>query len=224
MSKYICGKNSVLDALNNNLPIKKVYISPRVKLEEKNGVSIEVKSFEELDQMVQANHQGYVAEISEFNYYNIDELLNDMPEKVLVLDHIQDPHNFGAIIRTANAAGVKHIIIPKDRTVKVTPTVLKVASGGHVGIKIIRVDSLYPTLSKMKDKGFWLYSSALDEQAINIDDVKFNYPMALILGNEQKGVNKTLLKFSDQKVFIDMKGTVQSLNVSVAAGIMLFKI
>ena len=224
MSKYICGKNSVLEAIENELPIKKVFISPNVKLDKHDGFDIEVKSFSQLDQMVKANHQGYVAELKEFNYFSLDEIIKDKPEKVLVLDHIQDPHNFGAIIRTANAAGLKHIIIPRDRAVKVTPTVLKVASGGQVGMKIIRVDSLYPSLNKLKDHGFWIYSTALDETAIDANDTSFNYPLALIVGNEQKGVNKTLLNLSDQKVFINMKGSVQSLNVSVAAGIMLFKI
>lgn len=224
MSKYICGKNSVLEAIENGLPIKKIYISPNVKLTGKYDFKIEIISFGELDRMAKANHQGFVAELKEFNYYNIDEIIKDKPEKVLILDHIQDPHNFGAIIRTANASGVKHIIIPKDRAVKVTPTVLKVASGGQVGIKIIRVDSLYPSLIKLKDNGFWIYSTALDENATDANDTSFNYPMALIVGNEQKGVNKTLLKISDQKIYIKMKGTVQSLNVSVAAGIMLFKI
>lgn len=224
MSKYICGKNSVLEALENNLPIRKIFISPKVKLHSSNGIDVEVKSFSELDKMVSANHQGYVAELKEFNYYNIDEIIKDKPEKVLVLDHIQDPHNFGAIIRTANASGVKHIIIPRDRAVKITPTVLKIASGGQVGIKIIRVDSLYPSLTKLKEHGFWIYATALDETATDANDTTFNYPLALIMGNEQKGVNKTLLKLSDQKVYINMKGTVQSLNVSVAAGIMLFKI
>lgn len=224
MSKYICGKNSVLEAIENNIPLKKIYISNRVTLKNNNEINVEVKTMNELSKLTKANHQGYVAEIEEFTYYNIDEIRKDNPKKVLVLDHIQDPHNFGAIIRTANAAGIRHIIIPKDRAVKVTPTVLKIASGGQIGIKIIRVDSLYPSLKKLKDDSFWIYATALDDTAVDANYVNFNYPMVLIVGNEQKGVNKTLLKLSDEKIYINMEGTVQSLNVSVAAGIMLFKI
>lgn len=226
MTKYICGRNSVLEAIENNLPIKRVIISEKMKNKnfENLGIKIEYMPLHKIDKLISANHQGYVAELKEFNYFNIDEIYKDKPEKVLVLDHIQDPYNFGAIIRTANASGIKHIIIPKDRSVSITPTVLKVASGGQVGIKIIRVDSLQSTLKKMKDNQFWIYATALDETAIEANDATFNYPMALIVGNEHKGVNKTLLKLSDQKIYINMKGTVQSLNVSVATGIMLFKI
>lgn len=223
MSKYISGKNSVLEAIKSGLPIKKLYITNRVSMNTE-GLDIEIKTMQDLDKMVRSNHQGYVAEIKEFNYYNISEILNDKPEKLLVLDHVQDPHNFGAIIRTANASGIKHIIIPKDRAVSVTPTVLKVASGGQIGIKIIRVDSLNSALINLKNNGFWIYATALDETAIDADQARYNYPMALVVGNEAKGVSRTLLKLADEKVYINMKGTVQSLNVSVATGIMLFKI
>lgn len=223
MSKYISGKNSVLEAIKSGLPIKKLYITNRVSMNTE-GLDVEIKTMQDLDKMVRSNHQGYVAEIKEFNYYNISEILNDKPEKLLVLDHVQDPHNFGAIIRTANASGIKHIIIPKDRAVSITPTVLKVASGGQIGIKIIRVDSLHSALSNLKNNGFWIYATALDETAIDADQARYNYPMALVVGNEAKGVSRTLLKLADEKVYINMKGTVQSLNVSVATGIMLFKI
>lgn len=223
MAEFICGRNSVLEAIENNVDIKKVFITKNVK-DTFGDIEFVIKSKQDLDRMVKANHQGYVAEIADFDYCNINEILKDKPLKILVLDHIQDPHNFGAIIRTANAAGVKHIIIPKDRAVKVTPTVLKVASGGTIGMKIIRVDSLFPSIKMLKDNGFWVYTTELDDSAIPVEHATFNYPLALVVGNEQKGINKSLSKIADQKLYINMEGTVQSLNVSVAAGIILFKI
>ena len=223
MSKYLSGKNSVLEAIQNELPLKKIFATRNIKFDA-NGIEVEYKTSHELDKMVRTNHQGLVAELKEFNYYNIDEVLKDKPEKVLVLDHIQDPHNFGAIMRSANAAGVKHIIIPKDRAVKVTPTVLRISSGGYIGLKIIRVDSLQNVVKKLKDNEYWIYATTLDKSAVDYKYVSFNKPMVLIVGNEAKGISKTLLNLADEKVYINMEGTVQSLNVSVATGIMLFKI
>ena len=224
MKNIIYGKNSVLDAISSGVPIKKVYATKNTIRLIDRSLNAEVVSQFDLDKMAQGNNQGLVAELKEFNYFNIQEIYKDKPEKVLILDHIQDPHNFGAIIRTANARGIKHIIIPKDRAVQVTPTVLKVASGGYVDMKIIRVDSLQPTIKDMKDKGFWIYATALNDKAVTHKQATYNDPMAIIVGNEQKGVNNTLLKMADQVIYIPMEGTVQSLNVSVATGIVLFSI
>ena len=223
MGKLIYGRNSVLDALKNKLPITKLYLMKTPDFSFEKDIKVTVTNKKEMDKILRENHQGYIAELKEFNYYTLDEIFKDKPENVLVLDHIQDPHNFGAILRSANAAGVKHIIIPKDRAVSVTPTVLKVSSGGFVGIKIIKVGSLVDAIQKLKKKDFWVYASAL-EKATDVDLISFNKPTVLIVGNEHKGVSRSLLKVSDQNVFINMKGNVQSLNVSVATGILLFKL
>ena len=224
MREFICGKNSVQDALDNNLPIKVIYTSRKNELNNIQGRNVQVVDKRSLDKMTSENHQGFIAELKEFNYFSFDEILKDKPEKILILDHVQDPRNLGAILRSANAAGVKHIVIPKDRAAKVTPSALKVSSGGYVGIKVIRVNSLIDVITKLKKNSFWIYASALDEKASELNETNFNYPMALVVGNEEKGVSNTILKHSDQNVYINMKGTVQSLNVSVAAGIFLFKI
>ena len=224
MREFICGKNSVQDALDNNLPIKVIYTSRKNELNNIQGRNVQVVDKRSLDKMTSENHQGFIAELKEFNYFSFDEILKDKPEKILILDHVQDPRNLGAILRSANAAGVKHIVIPKDRAAKVTPSALKVSSGGYVGIKVIRVKSLIDVITKLKKNSFWIYASALDEKASELNETNFNYPMALVVGNEEKGVSNTILKHSDQNVYINMKGTVQSLNVSVAAGIFLFKI
>lgn len=224
MRKYICGKNSVLEALAKKVPIKALYLLPAKKDSVITDVPIKILSKSELDKLVSAvNHQGYVAEIKEFNYFSFDEILKDKPERILILDHIQDPHNFGAILRIANASGIKHILIAKDRQVAITPTVLKVSSGGFLGIKIIRVGSLAVSIKKLKQNNFWIYSTSLQKNAIDYRKASFNFPMALVVGNENKGVSKVINSLADQIIYIPMLGNVQSLNVAVATGILLFK-
>ena len=224
MREFICGRNSVQDAIDNNLPLRVIYTTRKNDIQNATKEKIEVVSKDFLDKLTKENHQGFVAELKEFNYYDIQEVFRDKPRKVLILDHVQDPRNLGAIMRSANAAGVKHIIIPRDRAAKVTASALKVSSGGYVGLKIIRVSSIIDAITKLKNNDFWVYASALDEHATDINATTFNYPIAMVVGNEEKGVSNTVLKHSDGNVFIKMEGTVQSLNVSVAAGIILFKI
>lgn len=225
MIALICGRNSVLEAIENNVPIKVIYTTGKIDFKVDSSIDVRKITKNELDKLSGfANHQGIAAEMKEINYFDMSVLEKDKPTKVLVLDHIQDPHNLGAILRSANASGVKHLIIPRDRAAKVTPTVLKVASGGLVGTKIIRVNSLLEAVKWLKDKQYWIYASALEEKSRPIDKVIFNENMAIIVGNEKTGVSSTLLKLADEKFFIPMRGTVQSLNVSVATGIILFSI
>lgn len=223
MGEFICGKNSVQDAIDNKMPLKVIYTTRKneIKNATKENVKVVDKVF--LDRLSRENHQGFIAELKEFNYFDLQEVFKDKPEKILILDHIQDPRNLGAILRSANAAGVKHIIIPKDRAAKITASALKVSSGGYVGVKVIRVPSIIDAILKLKKNNFWVYASALDPEATELNQTTFNYPMAMVVGNEGKGVSNTTLKHADAKVYINMKGTVQSLNVSVATGIILFK-
>lgn len=223
MAKFICGKNSVLEAIENNVPIDTLYVLKLLKLKNKS-IKIKVITKDEMNEITNLNHQGYVAMLkTNFQYSSIDDILNSRPPIVLVVDHIEDPHNFGAIIRSANAAGIRHIIIPKERSVNVNETVIRISSGGIVDMKIIRVNSLQSTIDKLKQNNYWIYASAI-EKGMKYDEVNYNFPLAIIVGNESKGVSKTLLKQSDQNIFIPMNGTVQSLNVSVATGIILFEI
>ena len=223
MTKYIYGKNSVLDALKANYPIKKIYLlkGHDIKLNFKN---VEYLTNFELNKLINGNHQGYIAEIEEYKYYDLGSIFKDKAKFVLMLDHIQDPQNLGAIIRSSNAFSVKHIIIPKDRSVSITPTVLKISSGGFNNIKIIKVASLFDAINQLKKNDFWVYATALSDKAINVCKASFNFPLCLIMGNEEKGVSNTLLNKSDQNVYIPQSGEVQSLNVSVATGIMLYEI
>ena len=223
MAQYICGKNSVKEAIENKVAITEIYCDKNIKINFPKDIKVSFVSKFELDKLTKENHQGVVAMIKEFNYQNLDKLINDKPNRVLILDHLQDPHNFGAIMRSANAFGVNHIIIPKDRSVSVTPTVLKVSSGGFVNMNVVRVGSLVDAIQKLRKNGFWIYASAL-ENSKSIDDISFNDNAVIVIGNEAKGVSNSILKQSDEIFRINMKGTVQSLNASVAAGIILSKL
>ena len=221
MIKLLCGKNTVLDAIKHNMDIKLVYLlreQPEITTKIKTKIITKI----EMDEISSTNHQGFIAVLNEFIYYDIESIFEDNPSIVLILDHLEDPQNFGSILRTANAAGIKHIIIPNIRTVDINDTVLKVSSGGIVGIKIIKVNSIQSTIVKLKKHMFWIYATSLGEDTISYREAIYNFPLAIILGNESKGISKSILNESDQKVFIDMFGTVQSLNVSVATGIILF--
>ncbi len=222
MGKLICGRNSVMDALDGNMPIRKLFTISKLNFEVDKSIKVFHITKKEMDDMTDINHQGIIAELVEISYFSTDDILKDQPERILILDHIQDPHNFGAIIRSANAFGIKHIVFPKERAVDITETVMKVSSGGFVGIKFVKVGSLNSAITKLKKGGFWIYATAI-ENGSDINDVSFNFPMALIVGNEAKGISRPILKMSDQNVFIKMNGSVQSLNVSVATGIALSK-
>ncbi|CRH47711.1 Putative TrmH family tRNA/rRNA methyltransferase [Chlamydia trachomatis] len=154
MKNFIYGKNSVLEALENNFPIIRIYLLKGLENRSIKFKNITYLSMNEMNKITNGNHQGYIAEIAPFNYHDIHTILKDKPETVLILDHIQDPQNFGAIIRSSNVFGIKHIIIPKDRSVDVTPTVLKTSSGGFKNVKIIKVTSLFESIEFLKKNGF----------------------------------------------------------------------
>ena len=224
MSNIICGKNSVIDAVKNNLKIEIIYSLKELSFDIKN-IPYKIVDKQFLDNLTTLNHQGVVAILKEnFSYVSFESIIKDEPKVILILDHIEDSHNFGAIIRSANAAGIKHIIIPDKRSVAVNDAVLKISSGGFVGMKIIKCPSLQPVIEKLKKNNYWIYASALNEQAQDYSKVNYNFPLAIIVGNEAKGISKTIEKQSDQLIYIPMYGTVQSLNVSVATGILLFEL
>lgn len=217
---YISGKNSVIDAIKNNWPISIIYIDNiSKKLDTKIPMVVKDKAF--FSKYIRTNHQGYVALIKDIPFYDINILKKDNAQNILVLDHIQDVGNFGAIIRSANAFGFSHIIFPKDRAAQITSSVLKISSGGFINIKFIKVNSISSTLSKLKRMGYWIYVSALDPCSQNIKKIVINYPGALVIGSESSGCSKSSINMADVLVHIKMYGDVQSLNASVAAGILM---
>lgn len=173
------------------------------------------------------NHQGIVAEVEEFKYSSLEEILKGCKDKkqplILILDEIADPHNLGAIIRSCDAFGVDGIILKNRNQVRINMTVVKVSTGAIDHVKICQVSNISNAIRVLKDSGFWIYSS--DGSAkVNYDEVKYDRPTALVVGSEGNGISKLVLENSDFVVKIPMLGHVNSLNVSVATGVLLSNI
>ena len=184
---------------------------------------------QELDRVTEeANHQGVLAYCETARVYSeqdLGRLLESIaqPPLILVLDGIQDPHNLGACFRSADAAGVHLIIAPKDKSVGLTPVVSKVASGATETIPFVQVTNLARTLEKLKELGIWIYGAA-GEAEQSIYQTNMTGPAAIVLGSEGEGLRRLTREHCDVLVKIPMHGTVSSLNVSVAAGVMLFEV
>lgn len=228
------GRNAVLEALKNGREIDYIY----VKKGENEGsinkiigkakdmkIMIKVVDKNKLDEMSESkNHQGIIAVANEYRYFELEEILEQTREKAgffLILDEIEDPHNLGAIIRSAEASGVDAIIIPKRRACQVNATVEKTAAGATSHIKIVRVTNLAQTIEKLKESGIWIYSVDMDGADYTKTDLKGK--IALVIGNEGKGISRLVKEKSDFTVSIPMKGHINSLNASVAASILMFE-
>ena len=217
------GKNVLL--MMNPKEIKKVYLSKSKNDAEiknflkDNKIHFVVTSNDVLNKMVKGNHQGVVIEREEFKYFELKDIQDE--EFLVILDHLEDPHKFGAIIRTAEAAGIKTIIIPKDRSVSVNDTVIKTSVGTTSNVKIVKVTNIAETIKKLQKEGYFVYGTSMDGK--DCRDVDFSGKKVLIIGNEGKGISKIVEEKCDEIISIPMKGEVNSLNASVAAGILIFK-
>ena len=223
----VYGKNSCEEILKQEKNIKRVYLERNFKdrvitdLIEKLKIKPIFLTKYELDDLCEGNHQGIVIEALEYEYADIDEIVNENGF-IVVLDHLEDTHNFGAIIRTCEAAGVDGIIIPKDRSVSVNSTVMKTSSGAAVNVKICMVTNLVQTINYLKEKGYWIYASSMDGTNYTNEDYKTS--TCIIIGNEGKGVSELVKKSADFIVSIPMIGKINSLNASVAAGIFIYEV
>ena len=236
-SDQIEGRNAVIELLESGKDINKLYISKG----EKNGsinkiiamakerkIVIVEKDKIQMEKMAQTeNHQGVIAIVPPFEYCEVEDILNYAKERneapfILILDGIEDTHNLGAIIRTAETAGVHGIIIPKRRSASVNSTVSKVACGAVEYMKIARVNNINDCINKLKDAGVWICGTAVDAK-----DYYFNQdlkgPLGIVIGNEGKGMSELVKKNCDFLVKIPVLGKVQSLNASVSTGIILFE-
>ena len=223
----VYGKNSCEEILKQGKDIKRVYLERNFKdkvitsLIEKLKIKPVFLTKYELDEMTLGNHQGVVIDVLEFKYADIDEIIKENGF-IVMLDHLEDTHNFGAIIRTCEAAGVDGIIIPKDRSVSVNSTVMKTSSGAAVNVKICMVTNLVQTINYLKEKGYWIYASSMDGTNYTNEDYKTS--TCIIIGNEGKGVSELVKKSADFIVSIPMIGKINSLNASVAAGIFIYEV
>ena len=224
---YIYGKNVVLEYLNGNKKIKKAFIQNNFndyeiinKLNRKN-INIQTLSKMDCDKKVSGLHQGIILDVEDYKYANIDEIISDEDSLLVMLDHIEDPHNFGAIIRTCEAAGVDGIIIPSDRSVEVNATVIKTSVGTTESMKIARVTNLNNTIKLLKDKGYWVYGT--DMEGTDYTKLDYKGKTCIICGNEGSGMSKLVKENCDFIASIPMKGEVNSLNASVATAIIVFE-
>ncbi len=227
---YIYGKNVVKEKLYSDTKIHKAYISDKFsdkeieKLLKEKNIKVKVLNSKVFDNKFKGLNQNIALEVDEIKTYDLDYVLN-LNKKyplIVILDHLEDPHNFGAIIRTSEALGVDAIIIPNEREVGINATVVKTSAGAVENIKIIRVASLNATISKLKDNGYWIVGT--DMQGEDYTKIDYKMKMALIIGNEGKGMSKTLQNSSDYIAKIPMVGKINSLNASVSCGIILSEI
>lgn len=225
MSKmYVYGKNVAKEMLNKKEKINKAFLYTKFNDNEilsslkKQNIKIKYLTRDELNKIESGNHQGIILEVDDYKYSSLDDLNDDI---IVMLDHLEDPHNFGAIIRTCEAAGVKNIIIPKDRSVKVTSSVIKVSVGAIENVKIALVNNLVNTIKELKQKGYWIIGT--DMQGTDYRDIDYSGKIILVIGNEGKGLSRLTEENCDFIASIPMRGKVNSLNASVAAALIIYE-
>lgn len=232
----IAGRNAVMELLKSSKDINKIFVEKGEKhgsineiiarAKEARIVTVEVEK-SKLNMMAE-NHQGVVAVVPPFNYCEIEDILDLAKERgedpfILVLDGIEDPHNLGSIIRTAETAGVHGIIIPKRRTVSVNATVAKTSAGATAYVKVARVNNINDSIRKLKDAGLWVIGTD-GEAKTEYYNQDLKGPIAIIIGSEGFGMSKLVKENADILIKIPMKGQINSLNASVSAGIVMYEV
>ena len=233
---YIYGRNPVKEAYRAGKTIDKLFIvkgefDPALgairKLAKEQRTVISLVDKNTLDKMTNGgNHQGVVASVTNFEYCDVDDILalakqKNEPALIVILDGITDPHNLGAIIRSAECFGAHGIVIPKHRSVTVNDTVVKVACGATEHILVAKVTNDNDTIRDLKDKGVWVYATDFDGDAPKT--VNLNGDIAIVIGSEGEGIHRLTKELSDGILTIPQYGKVNSLNASVAAGIILYE-
>ena len=222
----VYGKN-VFNELKHDLDkIKKVYLANNFNDKEiisfikDNKIAYTLMDIKKMDGMVDGKHQGIIIVVDDYKYVDYEEMYDD--KVVVMLDHLEDPHNFGAIIRTCEAAGIKSIIIPKDRSVSVNSTVMKTSAGALEHVNISMVNNLVNVIDDFKDNGFFVYAADMD--GTNYNKVNYADKVVLIIGSEGNGIGRLVKKNCDEILAIPQYGHVNSLNASVAAAILIYGI
>ena len=232
------GRNAVIEALKSDRTIEQILIAKgdgegSIKLilglaRDKDVVIKEVDR-KKLDNMSVSNaHQGVMAIVTPYKYFQVEDILSYADEKsekpfVVILDEIEDPHNFGAIIRSAEVCGVHGIIIPKRRNVGVTPIVYKSSAGAVEHMKIAKVTNINTIIDELKEKGVWIYGADMEGESFCFD-TDFKGALALVIGSEGRGISKLTKNKCDVLTKIPMVGNINSLNASVAGGIMMYEV
>ena len=225
----VYGRNVAKEILKKNKKVLKIILQDGFddkeinSLIEKGNFNVEFKKKKEIERLVDGAHQGIIISIPDYSYKNLNEVLKKDSKFLVILDHLEDPHNLGAIIRTCEAAGVDAIIMPKDRQVQINATVMKTSVGTLDNMDIVSVTNLVQTINILKESGFWVVGTAL-ENSIDYRDIDYSSKIALIIGNEGSGMSRLVTKACDYIAKIPMYGKTNSLNASVAAGIMIYEV
>ncbi|PZE19157.1 23S rRNA (guanosine(2251)-2'-O)-methyltransferase RlmB [Paenibacillus xerothermodurans] len=236
--EFIAGKHSVLEALRSGRTINKIWIAentqkqltqPIIAEAKQNGVIVQFADKRKLDQMADnVQHQGVVAQVAAYAYVEVEDILalaesrNEEPF-ILILDEIEDPHNLGSILRTADCTGVHGVIIPKRRSVGLTATVSKTSAGAVEYVPVARVTNLAQTIEQLKARGVWVAGTDVAAQQ-QVYQTNLNMPLALVIGNENKGMGRLIKEKCDFLLKLPMFGHVNSLNASVAASVLMYEV
>lgn len=231
------GRNPVIEAIRAGKPIDKLYVQDgcndgpvmTIKREaKKRDIFIKYVARERLDQLSETGkHQGVIAYAAAYEYSEIEDIFAKAEEKgeapfVFILDNIEDPHNLGAIIRTANLAGAHGVIIPKNRAVGLTATVARTSAGALNYTPVVRVTNIAKTIEELKDKGLWFVCADMDGEIMYKQNL--TGPIGLVIGNEGEGVSRLVKEKCDYIASIPMNGDIDSLNASVATGVLAYEI
>ena len=234
--EMIAGKNPVLEALRAGREINKLWIAEGVKktgvqelmdLAKERGVLVQFVPKQKIDKLAE-NHQGIVASVAAYNYAELDDLFAAAKEKnedpfIIILDELEDPHNLGSIMRTADAIGVHGIIIPKRRAVGLTAVVAKASTGAIEHVPVVRVTNLAQTVDELKERGVWIAGTDAKGSA-DYRKMDATLPLAVIIGSEGKGMARLLKEKCDFLYHLPMIGHVTSLNASVAAALLMYEV
>ena len=231
------GRNPIIEALKNNRPIEKIMVNKASKegsikkilaMAKENKVIIQEVDRHKLDEMSESHaHQGVIAITSDYRYYDLDEILEIPRQKgedpfFIILDGITDPHNLGSIIRTADAVGAHAVIIPKRRSVQITPIVAKASAGAVEYLPVCKVTNTVNTIKTLKENGLWIAAVDMDGQTFYQQNL--GGPLGLVVGSEGEGISRLVKQNCDFTVSMPMSGNVTSLNASVAGGILLYEV
>lgn len=237
MSEQIEGRNAVLEAFRSGKCVDKLFILDGcqdgpvrtiAREARKKDTIINYVSKERLDQLSETRaHQGVIAQVAAYEYSTVDDILAKAEEKgeppfLILLDNVEDPHNLGAIIRTANLAGAHGVIIPKRRAVGLTSTVAKTSAGAINYTPVAKVTNLVRTMEELKEKGIWFVCADMGGESMY--RMNLTGPIGLVIGNEGEGVSRLVKEACDFTASIPMKGDIDSLNASVAAGVLAYEI
>ena len=224
----VYGRNVCREFLEKGKDVEKIIIQEgfddkkTLELIENGNFVIETLRKREIDRLCDGVHQGIILFVADYKYYSLDDIKDDS-SFIVILDHLEDPHNLGAIIRTCEAAGVDYILLPKSRQVQVNSTVMKTSVGTVDNVKLVSVGNLVNSINKLKKMGYWIVGTAL-ENSVSYKEIDYSGKIGLVIGNEGSGISRLVRESCDFVAKIPMYGTTNSLNASVAAGIMIYEV